>query len=66
MRDGEFGKWAEMTNDEIDESGQQEFRNWLCLSGAMEGYKAEIFDYLETHIFNSNKCFAVLRPENGS
>ena len=66
LRDGEFGKWAELTNDQVDDSGQQEFRNWICMSGAMEGYKAEIFDYLETHIFNSDKCFAVLRPENGA
>jgi len=65
LRDGNFANWAQMTNEEIDDSGQQEFRNWICMSGAMEGYKAEIFDYLETYIFNSNKCFAVLRP-NGA
>ena len=35
-------------------------------SGAMEGYEAEIVDYLETYIFNSNKCFALLRPEEAS
>jgi hypothetical protein len=62
LRDGNFGKWAQLTNEQIDESGQQEFRNWICLSGAMEGYKAEIIDYMENYIFNSNKCFAVLRP----
>ena len=65
LRDGNFGKWAQITNDQITESGQQEFMNWICLSGATEGYKAEIIDYMENYIFNSNKCFAVLRPANG-
>jgi hypothetical protein len=32
----------------------------------MEGYKAEIVDYLETYIFNSNKCFAILRPDGAT
>ena len=64
MRDGGFGKWAQLTNDQITEAGQQEFMNWICLSGAIEGYKVEIIDYMENYIFNSNKCFAVMRPEN--
>ncbi|MCH8281358.1 MAG: hypothetical protein IIC96_11830 [Chloroflexi bacterium] len=65
LRDGQHGRWAQLTNDEIDDAGEQEFRNWICLSGATEGYKTEIVDYLETYIFNSNKCFAILRP-NGA
>ena len=36
------------------------------MSGAMEGYQAEIVDYLETYIFNSNKCFAVFRPDDAT
>ena len=65
LRDVQHGRWAQLTNDDIDDAGEQEFRNWICLSGAMDGYKAEIVDYLETYIFNSNKCFAILRP-NGA
>ncbi len=56
---------AQLTNAQLDDAGDQEFRNWICLSGAMGGYKAEIVDYLETYIFNSNKCFAIFRPNSG-
>ncbi len=62
LQSGQHGRWAQLTNEQLDDAGDQEFRNWICLSGAMEGYKAEIVDYLETYIFNSNKCFAVFRP----
>lgn len=63
LRAGRHARWDQLTNAQLDEAGDQEFRNWICLSGAMEGYKAEIIDYMETYIFNSNKCFAVFRPE---
>ena len=63
LRTGRHGRWDQLTNAQLDDAGDQEFRNWICLSGAMEGYKAEIVDYLETYIFNSNKCFAIFRPE---
>ena len=62
LREATFGDWAKITNDEIDNAGDQEFRNWICLAGAMDGYSAEIVEYLETYIFNSNKCFAIFRP----
>ena len=63
LRAGRHGRWDQLTNAQLDDAGDQEFWNWICLSGAMEGYKAEIVDYMETYIFNSNKCFAVFRPE---
>lgn len=66
LRDGRHRGWAQLTNAQLDDAGDQEFRNWICLAGAMEGYKAEIVDYLETYIFNSNKCFAVLRPDTAA
>jgi hypothetical protein len=35
--------------------------NWITLAGAMTelGKTAEIVDYAETYLVNSNKCFAV-------
>jgi hypothetical protein len=47
----------------IEEAGQQELLNWMCLAGAMEvlGRKPEILDYIETYILNSDKCMAVFR-----
>jgi hypothetical protein len=52
------------TVQDIEESGQQEVLNWFCLAGAMEelGRSPDYIDLAETHIFNSNKCFAVYRP----
>jgi hypothetical protein len=38
--------------------------NWVCLAGAVDalGVKPEIIDYVESYLFNSNKCFALFRP----
>lgn len=63
LRLGQYQRLAELTNRQIDDAGDHEFRNWICLAGAMAGYQAEIVDYLETYIFNSNKCFAIFRPD---
>ena len=48
----------------IEDAGQQELLNWMCLAGAMEAldYKPTIVDYIETYVLNSNKCLAVFRP----
>jgi hypothetical protein len=62
LKAGEQHKWADLTNDEIFDAGEQEFKNWICMAGAMEDADTEIVDYLETWIFNSQKCFALLRP----
>jgi hypothetical protein len=61
LRAGQHGRWAELTNDEIERPGAHEFRNWICLAGAMWDRRAEILDYVETYILNSNKCLAVFR-----
>lgn len=36
----------------------------MCLAGAMEelGYKPESVDYVETYVFNSDKCLALCKP----
>lgn len=64
LRAGAYARWRDLTRSEIESAGQHEFRNWICLAGAMSefGAKVEIFDYLESYVMNSNKCFAVLRP----
>jgi hypothetical protein len=61
LRDGQAERWSRLTTAEIEDAGQQEFLNWICLAGAMHalGRRPKTLDYVETHIFNSNKCFAV-------
>ena len=65
LRDGRFAEWRDLTLAQIEDAGQQEFLNWICLAGAMHelGRRAEIVDYVESYVFNSDKCFAVFRPE---
>ena len=61
---GQLPRWRDLTTEEIEDAGQQEFLNWVCLGGAMHalGREPEIVDYVESYIFNSDKCFALFRP----
>ena len=60
---GDLQPWHDATLESIERSGQQEMLNWFCLMGAVEQaeMKLEWSDYVETFVFNSNKCFAVFR-----
>ena len=64
LRSNRYRRWRNLSSSQIEESGQHEILNWVCLAGAMAelNRKAEIIDYVESYIFNSNKCFAVFRP----
>jgi hypothetical protein len=45
----------------VADAGQQEVLNWWPLLGAMEslGAKLEWSEFVQTHVFNSNKVFAI-------
>ncbi len=64
LQRGDWATWRETPLSAIEESGQQELLNWMCLAGAMAelGRKPDETAWIETHIFNSNKCFASFRP----
>ena len=64
LASGKLTRWRELTTAQIEDAGQQEFLNWVTLGGAMHELKCEpeIIDYVESYIFNSDKCFAVFRP----
>ena len=64
LQGGDWATWRETPLSAIEESGQQELLNWMCLAGAMAelGRKPDETAWIETHIFNSNKCFASFRP----
>jgi hypothetical protein len=64
LSSGKLNRWRELTTAQIEDAGQQEFLNWVTLGGAMHALKREpeIIDYVESYIFNSDKCFAVFRP----
>jgi catalytic LigB subunit of aromatic ring-opening dioxygenase len=61
---GRWRAWAGLSPAEIENAGQHEILNWVCLAGAMSetSSQCEIVDYVESHLFNSSKCFAVFRP----
>ena len=61
---GRHDLWKDIPLQEIVDSGQHEFLNWVCLAGAMSelGHKADIVNYVETYVFNSEKCLAIFRP----
>jgi hypothetical protein len=59
--DGRFSRWGELDLRQLEECGQHELLNWVCLAGAMTelGQRASMVDYVESHLFNSSKVFAV-------
>jgi hypothetical protein len=61
LESGRMDRWSALTTARIEDAGQQEFLNWICLAGAMHalGRRPQIVDYIESYIFNSDKCFAV-------
>lgn len=61
---GRQAGWAKLTNAQIDDAGDQEFKNWICLAGAVADRRAIVIDYLPTHVFNSPKCFALFPPND--
>jgi hypothetical protein len=63
LRAGDYAAWRKVSTAQVEAAGQQELLNWLCLAGAMEelGRQPEILDYIETYVFNSNKCLALFK-----
>lgn len=61
LRAGKFARWRELSSQALEDAGQHEFLNWVTLAGAMSelGKRAEVIDWIETYVVNSNKCLAV-------
>jgi hypothetical protein len=64
LRSADYKKWRETPLTAIEDSGQQEMLNWMCLAGAMDelGRRPDETALIQTYIFNSSKCFAFFRP----
>ena len=60
LRSADYATWRKVPLSAIEESGQQEMLNWMCLAGAMAelGKKPTESTLVQTYIFNSSKCFA--------
>jgi hypothetical protein len=61
---GRYSEWQRLDRSQLEAAGQHEFLNWVCLAGAMAelGRTARVVDYVESWIFNSDKCFAIFTP----
>ena len=60
----DYSAWRERPLSAVEDSGQQEILNWMCLMGAMNALERRPTEtsFVESWIFNSNKCFAVYEP----
>ena len=55
----DYDAWRKRSLKDMEAAGQHEMLNWMALVGAMEqlGRRPTVHDYVETHIFASEKCF---------
>lgn len=58
---GRCQEWRAYPAPAIEECGQQELLNWMCVAGALSdlGRKPRMAEFVDTWIFNSSKCFLV-------
>ena len=61
MRDGQLDRWRALTTAQLEDAGQQELLNWVCVAGAMTelGRRPVWTDLAETYIYAAPKAFAV-------
>lgn len=61
MRDGRLSLWKELRIADLEEAGQQEMLNWVCLAGAMDalGRRPVWTELVESYVLNANKVFAI-------
>jgi hypothetical protein len=64
LRAGDYETWRNHAAAAVEDSGQQELLNWMCLAGALSelGRKPAWTEFIDTWIFNSSKAFLVAPP----
>ncbi|MGE0742628.1 MAG: extradiol ring-cleavage dioxygenase [Hyphomonadaceae bacterium] len=65
LANGDYATWRRWPAAAIEDSGQQEVLNWMCLAGALDalGRGPGVTHFMETWIFNSSKVFLISPPE---
>lgn len=67
LKNGDWELWRNTTLEEVEDRGHHELLNWFCLAGAMHELgrkKPDESVFLESWITNSDKVFAVYRPNH--
>ena len=61
---GNYEAWRGLSTADIEDAGQQEMLNWMCLAGVLSELqrKPEIVEFQQTYVHNSSKCLVVARP----
>jgi hypothetical protein len=56
--------WRNYGGAAVEQAGQQELLNWMCVAGAMEELKRKPQEtgFVDTWIFNSSKAFLIAPP----
>jgi hypothetical protein len=64
LRDADYKAWRDYSAQAVEDSGQQELLNWMCLTGALSalGRKPLETGFVDTWIFNSSKAFLIAPP----
>ncbi|HXW83754.1 MAG TPA: hypothetical protein VEJ86_05080 [Candidatus Binataceae bacterium] len=64
LKSGDYESWRNYPAPSVEESGQQELLNWMCLAGALSELKRKPAEaeFIDTWIFNSTKCFVTAPP----
>jgi hypothetical protein len=64
LRSGKYETWRNYSASAVEDSGQQEILNWMCLAGALAELKRKPVEaeLIDTWIFNSSKCFLSAPP----
>jgi hypothetical protein len=59
-----FDAWRNYSGNAVEDSGQQEILNWMCLVGALSALdrKPRETGFVDTWIFNSSKVFLIAPP----
>ena len=64
LRHCDWPTWRGYSGAAVEDSGQQEILNWVCLAGAMSELKRKPSEtgFVDTWIFNSSKVFLIAPP----
>jgi hypothetical protein len=64
LKSCDWQTWRGYSGAAVEDSGQQEILNWVCLAGAMSELKRKPQEtgFVDTWIFNSSKAFLIAPP----
>ena len=64
LKAGNYQAWKRLPLAQMEDAGEHEMLNWVCLAGAMDaiGRKPTSTEFVESWVSNSSKVFATFEP----